>query len=202
MCGPIRAAAFHGGVMNTKPVFAYARLNARLMPMDRGERYEDPLQEAFDENGFGQITGGGTLQRENGEIEYCGIDIDFFNLEEGVPFVCEFLASQGAPQGSLLQFEVDGEKQEVPFGFLEGLAIYFNGTDLPDEVYANCDINYVYDELTRLLDDRGEVQSHWQGPTETALYLYGYSVDEMKDLIADFMAEYPLCQKSRYEAIA
>lgn len=105
-------------------------------------------------------------------------------------------------KGSKLTFEIDGDKEEVPFGFLEGLGIYFNGTDLADEVYQNCDINYVYEEINRLLGDRGEIQGHWEGPIETALYLYGYSVEEMKDAISELMTEYPLCQKARYEVIA
>jgi hypothetical protein len=29
------------------PISAYAQLNARIMPLDRGERYEDPLAEAL-----------------------------------------------------------------------------------------------------------------------------------------------------------
>jgi hypothetical protein len=112
------------------------------------------------------------------------------------------LESCGAPRGSKLTFEIDGNKTEVPFGKLEGLGIYFNGTDLPDEVYQSCDINYVFDEINRRIGDRGSIQGHWQGPTETALYLYGSSVEEMKNAIAGFIAEYPLCQKARMEPIA
>jgi hypothetical protein len=44
-----------------QPISAYAQLNARIMPLDRGERYEDPLGEALAANGFGEITGGGTM---------------------------------------------------------------------------------------------------------------------------------------------
>lgn len=188
--------------MSQEPVLAYARLNARVMPIDRGERYEDPLDEALKQAGVGEVTGGGTMQSQNGEIEYCGIDIDLVNLEEGVPLICKVLAKLGAPKGSKLEFEQSGERREVPFGEAEGLGIYFNGTDLPDEVYQTCDINHVYDEINRLLDGRGAIQGHWQGPTETALYLYGHSVAEMKDRIAPFMGEYPLCQRARYETIA
>ena len=90
----------------------------------------------------------------------------------------------------------------MPFGKLEGLGIYFNGTGLPDEVYQNCDFNYVYEEINRRLAECGEIQGYWQGPTETALYLYGDSIEGMKAAIAELMAEYPLCQKVRYEAIA
>ena len=148
------------------------------------------------------MTGGGTGQAENGEIAYCGIDLNLVDVEKGVPFVCEFLAVRGTPRGSALEFEQNGEKVEVAFGILEGLAIYLNGTDLPDEVYEKCDVNELYGEINRLLGNRGDIQGHWQGPTETALYLYGYSADEMKSLIADHIANYPLCQRARVERIA
>jgi hypothetical protein len=183
-------------------ISAYAQLNARILPLDRGERYEDPLGEALAGNGFGEVTGGGTMQSKEGEIEFCGIDIELFDVPKGVPFICDFLTQRGAPRGSQLQYESEGEKIEVSFGTAEGLAIYLNGTDLPDEVYRDCDVNEVYDEINRLLGDRGAIQGHWQGPTETALYLYGFSADEMRDLIAGYMAEYPLCQRARVVTIA
>src|SRR5262245_23755518 len=171
-------------------IFAYAQLNARIMPLDRGGRYEDPLGEAFEKNGFGAVTGGGTMQSKDGEIDFCGIDIDLIDIAKGVPFVCKFLTECGAPKGSKLEYEADGKKIELPFGAAEGLAIYLNGTDLPAEVYKECDVNVLYDEINRLLGDRGSIQGHWQGPTETALYLYGNSSDEMRALISGYLAEY------------
>jgi hypothetical protein len=185
-----------------EPIFAYAKLNARIMPLDRGERFEDPLDEALSQNGFGKTTGGGTAQTEQGEIDYCGIDIDLIDVEKGVPFICDFLTQLGAPRGSNLEYENEGQKVEVPFGTTEGLAIYLNGTDLPDEVYTNCDVNEVYDTINQLLGERGAILNHWAGPTETALYLYGHSADEMRQLISGYMAEYPLCQQARIETIA
>lgn len=180
-----------------KSTFAYARLNARLLPLTRGEQYEDPLQEAFEKNGLGEVTGGGTMQLPTGEIEYCGLDIELYDLAKGVPFVCEFLAERGAPRGSKLEYELKGKKVEVPFGSAEGLAIYLNGTDLADEVYANCDINDVLDEINRLLGSGGSILGHWQGPTETALYIYGDSAKEMRACLKEYMAENPLCEKAR-----
>jgi hypothetical protein len=184
------------------PISAYAQLNARIMPLDRGERYEDPLAEALTDNRLGAVTGGGTMQSKEGEIEYCGIDIDLFDAQKGVPFICEFLAQRGAPRGSHLQYESEGQRVEVPFGVAEGVGIYLNGTNLPDEVYRHCDVNEVYNEINRLLGTRGTIQGHWQGPTETALYLYGHSVEEMRDLISGYMAEHPLCQRARVVTIA
>lgn len=74
-------------------VFAYAQLNARVQPLDRGDRYEDPLQDALEANGWAEVTGGGTMQHSNGEIEYCGIDLDLKDVDKAVPFICEFLES-------------------------------------------------------------------------------------------------------------
>ena len=184
------------------PTFVYAQLNARLMPIERGERFEDPLLEAFEANELGEVTGGGTLQAANGEIEYCGLDIDVYDLAKAVRFLTKFLTKCGAPKGSMLQYEKKGKPVETPFGEAEGLALYLNGTDLPKKVYKECDINDLYEELNRLLGKHGRIEGHWQGPSETALYLYGKSAKKMQSLISDHIAAYPLCQKSRLVVIA
>jgi hypothetical protein len=189
--------------MEPQPLFVYAYLNSRIAPLDRGERYEDPLEEALQNNGMGEVTGGGTMQKKSGEVSYCGIDIDLFDAEHGVPFLADFLSERGAPKGSKLQFTLPtGEKKEVPFGNLEGLAIYLNGTDLPDDVYKHCDINYVWEEIDRLIGEKASIQGHWQGATETALYLYGPSATMMRSAIVDFAQSYPLFERARYEIVA
>ena len=52
-----------------------AQLNAKLMPFDRGQYFEDPLDDALKGRGLGEVTGGGTAQSESGEILYCEIEI-------------------------------------------------------------------------------------------------------------------------------
>jgi hypothetical protein len=185
-----------------EPIFAYAQLNARVMPLQRGELYEDPLLDALEKNGYASVTGGGTLQQKSGEIEYCGIDLDLLDLDHSVPFICQFLESRGAPKGSKLTYTRDGKNVAVPFGTLEGLAIYLNGTDLPAEVYKQCDVNFVIAECNRLLADAGSMQGYWQGPRETALYFYGPSVATMRERLSPFLATFPLCQNARLTQIA
>lgn len=80
--------------------------------------------------------------------------------------------------------------------------MYLNGTDLPNEVYETCDSNHVLSECERLLQTGGRVLSWWQGPTETAIYMYGASFDDMRARIESLLAVYPLCQKCRVERIA
>lgn len=181
--------------------FIVAQLNARIQPMHRGEFFEDPLAAELKKHAIGIVSGGGTMQNRSGEIEYCDIEIELSgSAPETLKQVVEILESLGAPKGSKLKLENDGS--EVAFGVCEGLAVYLNGTELAPEVYEACDSNFVYSELDRLLEGAGRVLSYWQGPTDTAFYLYGASASAMRGRISDFLGRYPLCQDCRIEQIA
>ena len=51
------------------------------MPIDRGEIYEDPLDELLKAENIGEVSGGGTMQKKSGEIEYCDIEIELNGTE-------------------------------------------------------------------------------------------------------------------------
>ena len=177
-----------------------ARLNARAQPLDRGEVFEDPLDGILQAAGTGQVTGGGTQLGQEGEIEFCDIEITVPEATDAVlGTIRQALEGLGAPKGSRLIWN-DGAN-ELEFGAFEGLAVYLNGTDLPDAVYEQSDVNVVYEELNKLVGSEGRVVSHWQGPRETALYLYGPSAETMLSRIRPFLDTYPLCQKARIVTI-
>ena len=178
------------------------QLNHLLMPIDRGDRYEDPLQEALTESGLGEVVGGGTMQLQSGEIEYIDVEVSLTDESRGVPFLISRLEALGAPKGSKLQIAEGEGVREIPFGKAEGVAVYLDGVSLPDTVYETADVNVVVEELDRRLDGHGEMQSHWQGSTETALYFYGEDAEAMKRRMADFLAAYPLCEGARVVTIA
>lgn len=185
---------------NQFPALIVARMNDRAQPIERGDLYEDPLQEMFEIAGVGEVAGGGTQLGAAGEIQFCEIEIRTRDTEPStVKTVIQMLEKLGAPKGSKLLIE---GRQDTPFGNLEGLAVYLNGTDLPDHVYEQCDSNHVFDEFNRLLGDAGKIHSTWQGPTETALYIFGHSYDEIRRRLSGFIASYPLCQKARLVQIA
>jgi len=187
--------------VEAEPQFVVATVNARLQPMHRGEIYEDPLDKILSKASKGEVSGGGTLQSQSGEIEYCDIEIQVPDSDDlTIDLIQSSLENIGVPKGS--KIKVEATDSEIEFGTLEGLAIYLNGQDLEDEVYANTDSNHVYSELDRLTQGVGKVYSYWQGPTETAFYLYGTSFAEMKSLISDLVDNYPLCQKCRIEQVA
>ncbi len=167
--------------------------------MDRGDLFEDPLNEFLEERGLGEVTGGGTQLGELGEIEYCDLEIELsVDPAEAMKQIAAKLEELGAPVGSHLTC---GDI-ELAFGRLEGLGVYLNGSDLPAEVYRDCDANHVYEEFERLLGKNGSIHSHWQGPSETALYMYGPSFTVMQKCISEFLETYPLCSKARVVKIA
>ena len=178
-----------------------ARLNVRAQPLDRGEVFEDPLDGILQAAGTGEVTGGGTMLGTDGEIEFCDLEITVPEATDAVlGAIRKALESLGAPKGSRLIWNEGAN--ELEFGSFEGLAVYLNGTDLPDEVYEQSDVNVVYEELGRLVGDEGRVVSHWQGPQETALYLYGRSAAAMLSRIRPFLDTYPLCDRARTVKIA
>lgn len=177
------------------------QLNAKLQPISRGEFFEDPLDDVMEKEGLGEVSGGGTMVAESGEIDYCDIELLIpVVTEETIVRLTSTLELLGAPKGSKLTITSTGEVHEI--GKDEGLAVYLNGTDLPDETYRSCDVNFVSSEFDRLLQGKGRVLSFWDGPTETALYMYGRSFTEMRAAIADFIATYALCQQCRVIQIA
>jgi len=181
------------------PILIVAQINEKLGPLDRGDRYEDPLDIILKEKGIGAVSGGGTQLSELGEIMYCDVEIELAgDRADALPLVKEALESLGAPLGSKLI----SETSELPIGHMEGLALYLNGTDLPDEVYETSDVNDLVDEIERALGTAGRLSGDWQGPTETALYLYGPSFGAMHERLAQLVGSYPLCQKSRVVRIA
>ena len=183
-----------------EPQLFVVRLNAKLQPMHRGEIFEDPLDEELKKSSLGSVSGGGTQMAKTGEIECCDIEIDVrAPSEESAVSIIRILERLGAPKGSKLILASD---RETPFGSKEGLAVYLNGTDLPEAIYKECDSNFVYSEFDRLLDGEGQVYSYWQGPRETAFYMYGNSFATMSERLHPFLLSYPLCQRCRVVQIA
>lgn len=189
---------------NTKetqyPFHVTLQLNARFQPVHR-HYLEDAIESILDKQKLGEVDGGGTMQLPSGEIEFCDIEINLKdNAEETVKRLEEIIDALGVPKGSKLYTHEND--MEIPVGRQEGLAVYLNGTELPDEVYQECDINYVIEHMEELMGEAGKMYSYWEGPNDTALYFYGESYDKMLEAVQDFLNEYPLCAKCVINRIA
>lgn len=182
--------------------YACLSLNMRLQPQHR-HNIEDSLDFMLRSKGFGCVSGGGTSLSSEGEPEGCDIEIDLIEDSEEIrQNLTSIMRKLEVAKGSKLRYRSassDEYEAECLIGGLDGLAVYLNGTDLPDEVYENNDINEVFSELIDRLSCNGALNwSYWQGPRETAFYFYGEGgVDMMLAKVQPFLNEHPLCQKSR-----
>ncbi len=191
---------FERGDDDGDDVVLEVRLNARLGPVQRGDRYEDPLAYFLEARFPGSVvTGGGTLLSTLGEPLSCRVDAHIVGDPADVlEATVGFLDDVGAPRGSTARVDRLPERE---FGTTDGVAVYLNGKDLSDEVYATHDVNELLDDLQDSLGDTGGLQSYWEGPDDTAVYLYGPSAELMLIRVSDLLAKHPLAQMSRVEPI-
>jgi len=98
----------------TDPVFVSVHIPEALDPEMREAKYGDPLNEALQEEGYGEVTGGGTLLTKakpgkKQHIESIDLDVELTDLERGIPFLKKTLVALGAPKTSTLSFERNGK---------------------------------------------------------------------------------------------
>ena len=176
-------------------------VNERLQPEHRVSYYEQHLQGIFKKEKVGNVTGGSSVFFREGGIASCEVNIECY--EDKMNRLLELLHYIPMAKGSkLIVYNGEGRvDREYPLGDLEGMGIYLNGVDLPKEVYKKCDINFVVDEIFRILETPPILYSYWQGHTETALYFYVASFSTMYSKIRSLLTTYPLCQKCRVAQI-
>jgi hypothetical protein len=180
------------------PHLVIARIPEHIEPMDRGARYEDPLQDALAIRDLGMITGGGSQLTADAEISFVDVEMALVDLGEALDVATRILEEAGAPVGSQLRFEQDGVDVERPFGMQEGVAVYLDGTSLPDEVYAQTDIDALMARLAGAVESAGgELRSTWSGPSETALFHYGPSADAMMVALKPVFDDFAICRNAR-----
>jgi hypothetical protein len=95
--------------------FVFVEITESLMPIDRGEKYEDPLDSSLKKEALGEVTGGGSQLSEPDEdgarhIEWVGIDVDLFDLARGLPVLRAELKRLGVPRWTSIEYETNGKK--------------------------------------------------------------------------------------------
>ena len=83
--------------------FLYVKIPGNIGPVERGDRFEDPLADKLSELGVGSVCGGGSQLGEGKTIEYCGIDVILTKREEGLSAILTTLRTLGAPAGSVVE---------------------------------------------------------------------------------------------------
>jgi hypothetical protein len=179
--------------------FVLARITEHVEPLERGERYEDPLSAFLDEHGLGEVTGGGSQLNANGEIEFADVELELVNLDDAIPKLVRQLEAMGAPFGSSIQFAAESGREPIPFGRYEQLTIYLDGTGLPPTVYESLDFDRFYRELGEAAgrEAEGQARSVWTGPTETAVHLAGSNADALEQVVNAMWNTAPILQNAR-----
>lgn len=193
--------------------YVTARLNCRLMPIDRGEFYQDPLDEALKAAGVGEVTGGGTMMRSP------STGIDFIDLEICLPEVTDEaldrvvaeLEKLGVPRSSFLgngrMADEDAaiRRPDCPhlrdFGSAEIISIGLDGANLDDEVYATFDMGADLELIQGYLEDAGRLQGTIEGPERTELLFIGKSFDTMKERLQPYLDTAPIAQGAVVERV-
>lgn len=81
--------------------FFYILIREPLGPIDRSEKYEDPLNAAL--AGFGEVTGGGSQMGDGNTVEYCGLDVVVDDRAAGLQVIRGSLKSSGAPANTVIE---------------------------------------------------------------------------------------------------
>jgi len=177
------------------PHVVIARLYEHIEPIDRGNRYEDPLQAALEEAQAGQVSGGGSQLNERGEIEHADIEIELADLDTALGIVAATLEKAGAPESSEL---IDTKDARVlrQFGTHQCLAIYLDGISLPDHVYANLDFDAVVSEIAAAAGP-DSYHGFAQGNEETGLFLFATNADDMFARVEPVLYRLPIAENAR-----
>jgi hypothetical protein len=177
------------------PHLVLARVYEHVEPIDRGNRYEDPLQAVLEKTKLGRVTGGGSQLNELGVIDYADVEIELANLDGAVLAVAEALEEAGAPQGSEL-IHVSDDRVLREFGKQQCLAIFLDGTSLPDEVYADLDFEAVIGEIGAAAGN-DSFHGFSQGDEETGLFFFGPDAEAMFTQVEPVLRRLPIGQNAR-----
>jgi hypothetical protein len=182
----------------TERHFVFAQIWEAIQPLDRGDRYEDPLEAALASGNLGEITGGGSSHDPDHGIHYAGIDIEIASWST-LELLKRVLEDAGAPRGSELQFERDGTSEVLPFGTGERVTIWLDGVTLPDEVYERFSTDELADRIVAAMafDPRAEIRGSWKGPRETSIYIHCTNAEAVYAALFPVLSASPACQNAR-----
>lgn len=83
--------------------FFYVRIPESLGPLERGDCYEDPLQQALAAAELGEVTGGGSQLGEGNTIAYCGLDVVVTDRDRGLELIRETMRRLGASPATVIE---------------------------------------------------------------------------------------------------
>ena len=101
-----------------EPLLVFVKIPEAVGAIERGDKYEEPLEQSLEAARLGEVTGGGEMlsapdAEGHRDIQYCGIDIDLFDSHRGLELLRSELKRLGAPNGTVLEYTLDGISYEA-----------------------------------------------------------------------------------------
>ena len=101
--------------------FVFVKIPESIMPIARGDKYEDPLDKLLQEAALGEVTGGGSQLGDpnpdgSAHIDWVGVDVELVDLESGLPFLKQELLKLGAPEATILEYQRGGKDVSETIG--------------------------------------------------------------------------------------
>lgn len=170
-----------------------AHITAHLDPTFRRIAYEEPLETALGTRG--EITGGGSLMGEDGEILHVDIEILLPRITEDLlDLIVATLERADAPKGSFLHLD-DGTVLRR-FGKAEVVALTLDAHNLPKEVNARYNTDDLVDSIMPLMLGKGVYKGLHLIRDKGILYFHGTDPDAMEHAIRTIADHHPLCENA------
>lgn len=165
------------------------QLNDRCGPILRGQMYREPLDTFLQSKKIGEVEGGGSQIKENGEISYCDLELILnADIDSAIEDIKSEIERIEVPKGSLIIID---ENRTVPVGNLIGVGIYFKYTEVPEDVINEMDMDAFWDGIEEAIGTKGRYHDFWQGEEQCALYFYGSNEEEIITAVKNKLNGHP-----------
>ncbi|WP_411892013.1 hypothetical protein [Yoonia sp. SDW83-1] len=181
----------------TDTVFLTIRLPLKIGPLDRGELWEDPLDEILEAEELGEVSGGGTMMDPDGGILFCDLELELADLsDDRLDKLQDAMIRLGAPRKT--QFLNDDGESLREFGTVEVVGIGLDGTGLPDSAYEDFDPDNFNDEILAALGDGHSYGGSEAGERYTFFYYHGADGKQIEEKLRTFAATKPIGEGAQF----
>jgi hypothetical protein len=87
----------------------FVKIPDPVNPIERGRKYEDPIDAVMRKAGLGEVSGGGSQLDSDGSILWIGVDVDVFDAKVALPVLKAALLDLGVPPGTEIEESTDGD---------------------------------------------------------------------------------------------
>jgi len=88
---------------NQKTVLLFVKIPEPITPLERAQKYEEPLNKFLTAKRLGEVSGGGTMLTIERKIDFVGIDIDVYDPIKALPQIIKKLRDLGVPKGTVIE---------------------------------------------------------------------------------------------------